>query len=262
MKEKLDATVALAENIVNITYDDILREAVEVTKKDILDVIAVAIAAGSIAPGCREIVELAREEGGRKESTILGYGGKASSCMAAFANGAMTHSLDYGDTFDRGATHLGTGTVPAALAIAERAGKVTGKEFITAVTLGLDMGCRLTLAAQPSGIVSDRWVTPSVGGYFSGAAAAAKLLRLDRKQVINAFGHAYAQCAGPWENGYIESFNGELRGELLDREIFTTLEEAKILIEQWRREYNQVRPHSARNNRPPAPEAILTMATT
>ena len=59
-----------------------------------------------------------------------------------------------------------------------------------------------------------------------------------------------------------KSFNGKLRDELLDREIFTTLDEAKVLIEQWRKEYNQVRPHSARNNRPPAPEAILTMTTT
>ncbi len=72
----------------------------------------------------------------------------------------------------------------------------------------------------------------------------------------------YIVPGSPWENGYIESFNGKLRDELLDQEIFTTLEEAKILIEQWRKEYNQVRPHSARNNRPPAPEAILTMATT
>jgi putative transposase len=68
--------------------------------------------------------------------------------------------------------------------------------------------------------------------------------------------------SSPWGNGYIESFNGKLRGELLNLEIFTTLEEAKVLIEQWRREYNQVRPHSARNYRPPAPEAILTMVTT
>ncbi len=55
----------------------------------------------------------------------------------------------------------------------------------------------------------------------------------------------------------IESFNGKLRDELLDREIFATLGEAKILIEQWGKEYNQVRPHSARNNRPPAPEATF-----
>ena len=72
----------------------------------------------------------------------------------------------------------------------------------------------------------------------------------------------YIEPGSPWENGYIESFNGKLRDELLDREILTTLEEAKILIEQWRKEYNQVRPHSAKNYRPPAPETILTMATT
>ena len=60
----------------------------------------------------------------------------------------------------------------------------------------------------------------------------------------------------PWENGYIESFNGKLKDELLDREIFTTLIEAKILIEEWRKEYNQVRPYSALNYRPPAPETI------
>ena len=72
----------------------------------------------------------------------------------------------------------------------------------------------------------------------------------------------YIEPGSPWENGYIESFNGKLRDELLDREIFMTLEEAKILIEQWRKEYNQVRPHSAKNYRPPAPEAVLTMATT
>jgi len=64
-----------------------------------------------------------------------------------------------------------------------------------------------------------------------------------------------------WENGYIESFNGKMRDELLNREIFATLVEVKVLIEQWRREYNQVRPHSALGYRPPAPEAILTGST-
>ncbi len=60
----------------------------------------------------------------------------------------------------------------------------------------------------------------------------------------------------PWENGYVESFNGKLRDELLDREIFYTLTEAKILIERWRRQYNTVRPHSALGYRPPAPETV------
>ncbi len=66
----------------------------------------------------------------------------------------------------------------------------------------------------------------------------------------------------PWENGYIESFNGKLRDELLNREVFTTLTETKVLIEQWRREYNQVRTHSSLGYRPPAPEARILVTLT
>ena len=67
----------------------------------------------------------------------------------------------------------------------------------------------------------------------------------------------FIEPGSPWENGYIESFNGKLRDELLNREVFCTLAEAKVLIEQWRKEYNQIRPHSALRYRPPAPEAIM-----
>ena len=67
----------------------------------------------------------------------------------------------------------------------------------------------------------------------------------------------FIEPGSPWENGYVESFTGKLRDELLDREIFFTLAEAKILIERWRREYNTVRPHSALGYRPPAPETIM-----
>jgi transposase InsO family protein len=61
----------------------------------------------------------------------------------------------------------------------------------------------------------------------------------------------------PWENGYNESFNGKLRDECLNREIFYTLKEAQVLIEQWRRFYNTERPHSSLGYRPPAPQAVL-----
>ena len=70
----------------------------------------------------------------------------------------------------------------------------------------------------------------------------------------------YIEPGSPWENGYNESFNGKLQDELLKREIFTNLKEARILVERWRWEYNHVRPHSAKGYRPPAPEAkILTL---
>ena len=72
----------------------------------------------------------------------------------------------------------------------------------------------------------------------------------------------FIEPGSPWENGHIESFNGKLRDELTHREVFTTLIEAKILIEEWRKEYNQVRPHSALDYRPPAPEAIIPLTLT
>ena len=72
----------------------------------------------------------------------------------------------------------------------------------------------------------------------------------------------FIERGSPWENGCIESFNGKLRDELLNREIFTTLTEASILIEEWRREYNHVRPHSALDYRAPAPEAIIPLTST
>ena len=69
----------------------------------------------------------------------------------------------------------------------------------------------------------------------------------------------YIEPGSPWENGYNESFNGKLRDELLAREIFYTLEEARVLIEQWRASYNQVRPHSSLGNLPPAAYAKLNV---
>ena len=70
---------------------------------------------------------------------------------------------------------------------------------------------------------------------------------------------AYIEPGSPWENGYCESFNGRFRDELLNGEIFYSLREAQIIIEEWRRHYNTKRPHSALGYRPPAPEAIISM---
>jgi putative transposase len=69
-------------------------------------------------------------------------------------------------------------------------------------------------------------------------------------------GPLFIQPGSPWENGYNESFNGKLRDELLNGEIFYTLKEAKIVIERWRIHYNTKRPHTSLGYRPPAPETI------
>ena len=71
---------------------------------------------------------------------------------------------------------------------------------------------------------------------------------------------AYIEPGSPGENGYCESFNARFRDQLLNGEIVYTLQEAPIIIEQWRRHYNTIRPHSALGYRPPAPETIVSMA--
>jgi transposase InsO family protein len=68
---------------------------------------------------------------------------------------------------------------------------------------------------------------------------------------------AYIEPGSPWENGYCESFNGRLRDELLNGELFYTLKEAQVVIEHWRNHYNTWRPHSALGYRPPAPEVVM-----
>ena len=67
----------------------------------------------------------------------------------------------------------------------------------------------------------------------------------------------FIEPGSPWENGYIESFNGKLRDEFLNAEVFTTLKEAQALVADWRNYYNRYRPHSSLGYRPPAPEAWL-----
>jgi len=88
------------------------------------------------------------------------------------------------------------------------------------------------------------------GSEFTAKRVRSWLKRLEVKPL-------FIEPGSPWENGYIESFNGKMRDELLAREIFYSLKEAQILIEMWRKYYNTIRPHSALGYRPPAPAAIV-----
>lgn len=97
---------------------------------------------------------------------------------------------------------------------------------------------------QPSFIRSDN------GPEFIAEQLREWLSKLDVKTL-------YIEPGSPWENGYVESFNGKLRDELLNGEIFYNLREAKVVIENWRKDYNTVRPHSSLGYRPPAPKAVL-----
>lgn len=87
------------------------------------------------------------------------------------------------------------------------------------------------------------------GSEFTAAVVRGWLERLGVKTL-------FIEPGSPWENGYIESFNGKLRDELLNGEIFDTVLEARVITEKWRREYNEKRPHSSLGYTPPAPEAL------
>lgn len=93
------------------------------------------------------------------------------------------------------------------------------------------------------------------GGEFTAKAVRKWLAKLGVKTL-------FIEPGSPWENGYLESFNGKMRDELLNRELFTNLKEAKILIANYRQEYNTFRPHSALGYRPPVPESVLVAGPT
>ncbi len=125
--------------------------------------------------------------------------------------------------------------------------------------LAIDVGRRLT-SEDVLGRLSDLFVSRGVPEHIrsdNGPEFTAERVRdwLGRLGV----GALFIEPGSPWENGYCESFNGKLRDELLDREVFDTVLEARVLIEWWRREYNGVRPHSSLGYRPPAPEAYAPM---
>ncbi len=114
-------------------------------------------------------------------------------------------------------------------------------------------------AADVIDVLSDLFILRGIPGHVrsdNGSEFAATAV----KRWINGVGAttAFIEPGSPWENGYVESFNGKMRDELLNMEVFNTIAEAKVLIEQWRRHYNTVRPHSSLRYRPPAPEVLLT----
>jgi len=191
----MDAAVVFSRFIVDTTYQDIPSEEVEVAKQDILDALGAMIAGSSTDKAASEIVNMVKEAGGKEESTIISFGSKVPAWMAAFANGAMAHAVDYEDTHDTAVVHVGGCILPAALAAAEVAGGITGKDFILAYVLSAEMLIRMGLArTHPTAWYL--FLLPSVMGSFSSAAVASKLMNLNEDQVISAFGLALQQAAG------------------------------------------------------------------
>jgi len=190
----MGAELKLARFVASTKYQDLTQDVVKATKRDILDTIGVGLS-GSSAPGIGQVVDYVREMGGKESSTILAYGFKVPPVNAALANGGMCHARDYDDTHDKAVLHTGVVVVPAAFAVAEHIGGVSGKELINAITLGIDIHCRLGLATK----LWIGWMLTILYGYFGAATAVGKLLGLDEEGLLNAWGIAYSQAAGNTE---------------------------------------------------------------
>lgn len=166
------------------TFESIPPETVAVVKNVILNDLG-AILGGATAEGCETVLELIRHWGGREEATVLVHGGKVPAHNAALVNSAMARALDIDDHMPPG-MHLGASAIPTALAAAELAGGCSGKEFLTAITLGFEMAIRINDASTYNGF------DPSgVCGIFAATAAAARVLRLDPAQTRTALALAF-----------------------------------------------------------------------
>lgn len=197
---KTEAAEIIAGYAAKLKFEDIPPAVREVSRLCILDTIVVMLAGTTQGEPYRQLVAMAVESAGAPQSTILGFGNQVSAWMAAFVNSALSRPLHYDDTFDEGVTHASCTVVPAALAVAERLGGVSGKDFITAVTLGNEIICRmgLSICERASGWRPD-WYQTTIHGVFGAAAACGKLLGLDAVGMRHALGIALNASSGTLE---------------------------------------------------------------
>ena len=194
----MDIVCHLAEHIVSTRFEDLPGHTVDLAKRFLLDTLGVAIA-GSSAAGVKEVVEQMVEWEGRPQSTIICYGNRVPDVNAAFANSVMIHARDFDDTHDGAVVHANVTVLPTVMAISEKVGGITGNDFLCALILGIDLNCRLGLAIGNASEFSQReirWIRSAVCGIFGATAAACKVLKMEKEQVINALGIALSQVGG------------------------------------------------------------------
>jgi 2-methylcitrate dehydratase PrpD len=191
----------LATHLAQAEFAHLSAATVAASKRAILDGVGVMLAASGSSTDVLPFVKLARAHGSPGPATILGFGDRVSAPMAALANGAMAHALDFEDAFDSAPVHPNASLLPAALAIAQSHGPVSGRELITAVATGCDLVCRMALALrQPLEVRG--WYPPPILGAFGATAAACRLLRLKPLQFSDAFSLLMCQNSCPGEIKY------------------------------------------------------------
>ena len=188
---------AICAHVAGARFDTLPAATIAAAKRVLLDATGVMLGASGAAPEAGPFIELASGQGAGP-CTILGTGRTASAPLAALANGALSHALDYEDAFDLAPGHPNASLVPALIALAQLEGGVDGKRFLTALAVGGDLSCRIGLAVgtalDPGG-----WYPPPIIAGLGAAAGAANLLGLDAQGVRDALSLMLCQTTMPGE---------------------------------------------------------------
>lgn len=193
----MDRINTLANHVIDTSYEKLPDEAVDATKRLILDGIAVGMG-GSGKEGVSGLMNVLRGWGGSPESTVWIFGDKLPAPLSAQANSMMVHAMDYDEVYDKAVLHVIVVALPVALAMSEYVGGITGKDFITAVALGSDICARLSLAVTVP-VFDHGWHYTALHGSFNSAAVSGKILGLNEEEMVNCFGLAYHQAGGNYQ---------------------------------------------------------------
>ncbi|MEX2643653.1 MAG: MmgE/PrpD family protein [Acetobacterales bacterium] len=183
----------LCARLASVSYDDLPHDVVQAVKLFVLDTLG-CIGGAAGQPGLDAVLaRLGQWETGGDATMLLGRH-RVSPPTAAFANAASAHALDFDDQHDPARVHAYCVSLPAALAAAEAAGDVDGRQLILALALGVELHSRLGLACYDS--IGRGWTPTVLFGGLAAAVAAGKVLGLDGAGLLNAMGIAYSQGAG------------------------------------------------------------------
>ncbi len=183
----------LAEFINRTRYEDLPENVVAMAKNCIIDWLG-SVLTGSQYPPAQKVKAVSGQSTG--EATLMGSGQKGTPMLAAYFNGAASHTVELDDLHRKSMLHPGAAVISAAWPAAEISGS-GGKDLITAVVLGYETAIRTAESVAPSHF--DYWYPTGSCGIFGAAASAAKLLHLDNRQVVSALGNAGSQAGGLWE---------------------------------------------------------------
>ena len=190
----MTAEAKIVDFVCNAAYDDFSPDAIA-TVKDMLRADIGTMIAGALADGVGELLETVRQQGGAAEASVLVHGDTVPVHNAAFVNAVMSRALDFCDALAPG-PHIGSSTIPVALACAEWRGNCGGRELLTALAVGAEVAARFNLTEA----AYDGFDPTGICVPFGAAAAAARLLGLDRSQTLNALGIVFNRCGGSFQS--------------------------------------------------------------